>query len=323
VVTAAFWRKKGSVPFGRADLKIVISGASGLIGSELISSLPKDKHEILRLVRKPQAGPGEIRWNPLSGQLDKSALEGVDAVVHLAGENIASGRWTAAKKHRIRESRIRGTLFLARSLSQLFEPPKVLVSVSAIGYYGNRGEEELNEDSSPGKGFLPDLCREWEDATTPVTLRGTRVVIPRIGIVLSASGGALSLMLPVFRMGLGGRIGSGAQYMSWVAMEDLVGIINHAITCESLRGPVNAVSPNPVTNRSFSEILARILARPAFLSLPAFAARIVLGEMANEALLAGAKVSPAKLTQSKYKFKFPELESALRHILKKTGTVQN
>jgi uncharacterized protein len=310
-------------PSQECDLKIAISGASGLIGSELISSLPQDKHEILRLVRKPQAAPGEIRWNPQSGQLDKSALERVDAVVHLAGENIANGRWTAAKKRRIRESRIRGTLFLAQSLSQLFEPPKVLVSVSAIGYYGNRGEEELNEDSGPGRGFLPDLCREWEDATTLAAMRGIRVVTPRIGMVLSASGGALSLMLPVFRMGIGGRIGSGAQYMSWVAMEDLVGIINHAITCESLYGPVNAVSPNPVTNQAFSEILARILARPAFFSLPAFAARIVLGEMANEALLAGAKVNPTKLIKSKYKFQFPELESALRLILKKPGTIDN
>jgi uncharacterized protein len=304
-------------------LKIAISGSSGLIGSELISFLSRDKHEVFRLVRKRQAGPGEIRWDPLNGQLDKNALEGMDTVIHLAGENIASGRWTAAKKRQIRESRIQGTLFLAQSLSHLFEPPKALISVSAIGFYGNRGEEKLNEESSPGRGFLPNLCREWEDATTPAAIRGIRVVIPRIGIVLSASGGALPLMLPVFRMGLGGRIGSGTQYMSWVAMEDLVGIINHAISCESLHGPVNAVSPNPVTNRAFSETLARILARPAFFSLPAFAARIALGEMANEALLAGANAEPAKLIKSKYKFQFPELETALRHILKIPETIQN
>jgi uncharacterized protein len=306
-----------------SDLKIVISGASGLIGSELISLLHKDKHEIFRLVRKSQAGPGEIRWDPQSGQLDPSALENMDAVIHLAGENIAGGRWTAAKKLRIRESRIRGTSFLAQSLSQLFEPPRVLVSVSAIGYYGDRGEEELYEDSSPGKGFLPDLCREWEEATIPAAMRGVRVVIPRIGMVLSAAGGALPRMLPVFRMGIGGRIGSGAQYMSWVAINDLVGILHHAITCESLQGPVNAVSPNPVTNSVFSKTLARILVRPSSFSLPAFAARIAFGEMANETLLAGANVSPEKLNKSKYKFQFPELESALRHILKIPGIVPN
>lgn len=304
-------------------MKIAISGASGLIGSELISFLSRDKHEVLRLVRKRQTGPGEICWDPLNGQLDKNALEGVDAVVHLAGENIASGRWTSAKKRRIRESRIWGTLLLAQSLSHLFEPPKVLVSVSAIGFYGNRGEEAINEDSSPGTGFLPDLCREWEDATATAAMRGIRIVIPRIGMVLSASGGALPLMLRVFRMGLGGRIGSGAQYMSWVAIEDLVGIIHHAITCESLQGPVNAVSPNPVTNQAFTKVLARILARPSIFPLPAFAARIALGEMADEALLAGAKVNPAKLIKSKYKFQFPDLENALRHILKKPGTIKN
>jgi uncharacterized protein len=297
-------------------LKIVISGAGGLIGSELILFLAKNKHEILRLVRKQQTGLGEIRWDPLNGQLEKSELEGVDAVIHLAGENIADGRWTAAKKRRIRESRIQGTLLLARSLSHLFEPPKMLISVSAIGFYGDRGEEELNEESSPGTGFLPDLCREWEDATTSAAMRGIRVVIPRIGMVLSPSGGALSKMLPIFRMGIGGRIGNGSQYMSWVTMEDLIGIINHSVNSESLNGPVNAVSPNPVTNRLFSETLARILDRPAFLSLPAIAAHIVFGQMAREALLAGAKVKPAKLIKSKYKFQFPDLDGALRHILK-------
>jgi uncharacterized protein len=301
-------------------VKIVISGASGLIGSELIPFLAKGRHHILRLVRKPQAGPDEIRWNPLKGEIDLGALEGADAVVHLAGENIAGGRWTADKKKRMRESRIQGTRFLAQSLAYLFEPPKAMVSVSAIGYYGNREDEILNEESSPGVGFLPGLCQEWEAATAPAVFRGIRVVIPRIGMVLSASGGALSPMLPVFRLGIGGRIGSGSQYMSWIAMDDLVGIIHHAIQSNSLQGPVNAVSPNPVTNSAFSEILGRVLDRPAIFCLPAFAARLALGEMANEVLLAGARVRPLKLERSKYKFLFPELESALRHILQKPGT---
>jgi uncharacterized protein len=301
-------------------VKIVISGSGGLIGSELIAFLTKGKHQVLRLVRKPEAGAGEIRWNPLKGELDKKALEGADAVIHLAGENLTGGRWTAAKKRRIRESRIQGTRFLAQSLAHLFEPPKVLVSVSAIGFYGNRGEEDLHEGSSPGTGFLADLCREWEAAAEPAIMRGIRVVIPRIGMVLSASGGALSLMFPAFRLGIGGRIGSGAQYMSWIAIDDLVGIINHAMNTQSLQGPINAVSPNPVANRTFTEILGRVLNRPAAFALPAFAARLVFGEMAKEVLLAGARVLPVKLVESKYKFQFPELEKALLHIIKNPGT---
>jgi uncharacterized protein len=297
-------------------VKIIISGSGGLIGSELIAFLLKGKHQVLRMVRKPEAGAGEIRWNPLKGELDKKALEGADAVIHLAGENLTGGRWTAAKKRRIRESRIQGTRFLAQSLAYLFEPPKVLVSVSAIGFYGNRGEEELHEGSSPGTGFLADLCREWEAAAEPAIMRGIRVVIPRLGMVLSASGGALPLMLPAFRLGIGGRIGSGRQYISWIAIDDLMGIINHAINTPSLQGPVNAVSPDPVANRAFTEILGRVLARPAIFALPAFAARIIFGEMAKEVLLAGARVRPMKLVESKYKFQFPELEKALLHILK-------
>ncbi len=304
-------------------MKIVVSGSSGLIGSKLLSFLSENNHQALRLVRKPQAGAGEIQWNPLTGELDKKALEGVDAVVHLAGENIAGGRWTAAKKLKIRESRILGTRFIAQSLAGLFEPPKVLISVSAAGYYGNRGEEELDENSSPGTGFLPDLCREWEEATTPAIMRGIRVVIPRLGMVLSSSGGALPLMLSLYQRGLGGTIGSGDQYMSWIAINDLVGIIHHAIRNESLQGPVNAVSPHPVANRTFNRTMARVLARPAFLKLPGFVARLVLGEMAKEVLLASARIAPAKLLKSQYKFLFPELENALRHILQKPETKRN
>jgi uncharacterized protein len=299
-------------------LKIVVSGSSGLIGSELVASLVKNNYQVFRLVRKQPVEAGEIYWNPLAGELDPKHLEGVDAVVHLAGENIAGCRWTTARKRLIRESRIVGTKFLAQSIARLFEPPKALISVSAAGYYGNRGDEELDEESGPGSGFLSNVCREWEEATTPALLRGIRVVIPRLGMVLSASGGALPKMLSAYRRGLGGTIGNGTQYMSWITIQDLVGILTYAISNESLHGPVNAVAPHPITNRAFNQILGRVLARPAFLSLPAFAARLFLGEMAKEVLLASARVIPAKLIKSKYKFQFPELESALLHILPKT-----
>jgi uncharacterized protein len=297
-------------------MNILVSGSTGLIGSELCSFFSKNNHHIVRLVRGAVAGPDEIRWDPFKGILDTQALERLDAVVHLAGENIASGRWTEKKKRRIRESRINGTRLLAQSLSRLFDPPKVLISISAVGYYGDRGDEQLNEESTAGTGFLPDLCREWEAATEAAIIRGIRVVIPRLGVVLSTRGGAMARMLPFFRLGLGGRIGSGRQYMSWIALEDLLRIIHHAILTPSLHGPVNAVSPNPVTNEDFSKALGRALSRPARFALPAFAARIAFGKMANEALLASARVAPARLAQSEFKFHFPELDGALRHLFK-------
>jgi uncharacterized protein len=298
-------------------MNILLTGSAGLIGSALGSFLTGNHHHVLKLVRRDQPGPGEIRWDPVSGTLDTQALEGVDAVVHLAGENISSGRWTAEKKRRIRESRIQGTRVLAQSISRLFDPPKVLVSISATGYYGNRGDEVLDEEGDAGKGFLAELCREWETATQQAIMRGIRVVTPRLGMVLSAKGGALDLMLPVFRAGLGGRIGSGRQYMSWIAIDDVIGVINHAIFNESLHGPVNAVSPNPVTNQDFSHTLGRVLERPIRFALPSFAARLAFGEMANEVLLASTRVKPARLTSSGFKFQFPDLEGALRHILEK------
>jgi uncharacterized protein len=295
-------------------MNILISGATGLIGSELSSFLSRDKHRIIRLVRRANAGANEVSWDPDKGILDPQSLERLDAVVHLAGENIASGRWTEKKKQRIRESRINGTRLLALSLSRLFDPPKVLVSISAVGYYGDRGNELLNEESNAGSGFLPDLCRQWEAAAETATIRGIRVVVPRVGMVLSSSGGAMERMLPIYRLRLGGRIGSGKQYMSWIALPDLVGIICYAIQTPSLRGPVNAVSPNPVTNIDFSHALGRALSKPAPFALPAFAARLAFGEMANEALLASARVAPARLIQSGYQFQFPELDGALRHL---------
>ncbi len=297
-------------------MRVLVTGSTGLIGSKLSAFLINNNHRVARLVRRVPSGADEIGWNPSSGTLDASAMEGIDAAVHLAGESIAT-RWTIEKKRRIHDSRVQGTRLLAQSIARLSNPPKVLVSVSAIGYYGDRGEEQLTETDSMGSGFLPELCREWENATIAASQRGIRVVIPRIGMVLSAEGGALSLMLPVFRLGIGGRIGNGRQYMSWISIDDLVGIINHAITCESLQGPVNAVSPNPVTNQIFTKTLGQVLSRPALFALPSFAARLALGQMADEALLSSARVLPARLTESGYKFAFPELEDALRHILRK------
>ena len=296
-------------------MNILLTGSTGLIGSELGSYLSGNRHHVIRLVRRPAARTDEISWDPASGTLDVQAIEGLDAVVHLAGENIASGRWTARKKRRIWDSRIQGTQLLARSLSSLFDPPKVLVSISAIGYYGDRGEEQLAEGSEPGTGFLPELCREWEAATQPAVIRGIRVVTPRVGMVLSAKGGALSRMLPLFRAGIGARIGNGRQYMSWIAIDDLVGVINHAIFNESLRGPVNAVSPNAVTNWEFSQALGRVFSRPVRFSAPSAALRILFGKMGDEVLLSSARVIPARLAQSGFRFQFTELEPALRHIL--------
>jgi len=298
-------------------MNILLTGSTGLIGSELSSLFAEKQHRIFRLVRRADPRAYEICWDPSSGTLDTKQLEGLDAVVHLAGESIASGRWTAEKKRRILDSRIKGTQLLAQSLSRLFDPPKVLLSASAIGYYGDRGEEQLNEQSEPGKGFLAGVCREWEAATQPAIIRGIRVVMLRLGMVLSANGGSLAMMLPVYRFGMGGKIGTGRQYVSWIAIDDLLGVIDYAIHNESLHGPVNAVSPNPAMNRDFSKALGRALSRPAILAVPSFAARIAFGQMADELLLASARVNPARLTESGFRFQFPKLEDALRHILRK------
>jgi len=298
-------------------MRVAVSGSTGLVGSEVVTVLSAGGHEVVRLVRRTPA-PGEkaVRWDPEKGEVSAAGLEGFDAVLHLAGENIASGRWTAARKAAIRDSRVRGTRFLCDALAGLARPPKTFVCASAVGYYGDRGEELLTEESSPGAGFLAEVCREWEAALAPAARKGIRVVALRIGMVLSAKGGALARMLPLFRAGLGGAIGGGRQYISWVALDELPGIVLHALQCGDLSGPVNAVAPRPVTNREFTEALGRVLSRPTLLPVPAFALRLAVGgEMANALLLASARVVPKRLLDTGFAFRSPELETTLRRLL--------
>jgi uncharacterized protein (TIGR01777 family) len=297
-------------------MQVLVSGSTGLIGSEVVPRLEKAGHRVSRLVRRePEPASGEVRWNPNARSLDPGLFAGKDAVIHLAGESLASGRWTEARKQRIYDSRVRGTKLLAESMAGIPSPPGVLVSASAIGYYGDRGSETLVEDSKPGFGFLSDVCHDWEEATAAAAKTGIRVVLLRIGMVLSRSGGALAKMLPPFRMGAGGRIGAGKQYWSWIELSDLAGVFLRAIEDESLRGPVNAVAPNPVTNLEFTRALGEALGRPTYFPLPAFAARAALGQMADDLLLASSRVIPAKLTAAGYPFRFPEIGAALRHVV--------
>ncbi len=295
-------------------MNILVTGASGLVGSHLQPALAAEGHTVTALVRRAAAA-GQIRWDPAAGQLDADQLQGFDGVVHLAGESIAEGRWTAAKKERIRSSRVDPTTLLCQTLARLPQPPKVLISASAIGFYGDRGDQPLDEESPAGAGYLPEVCQAWEGATQAAAEAGIRVVRLRIGVVLSREGGALQKMLLPFRMGAGGRIGSGRQYWSWIAIDDLVGVIGHALQTTSLEGAVNAVAPQPVTNLEFTKTLGRVLGRPTIFPMPAFAARLALGEMANDLLLASARVVPDKLHGSGYTFRYPDLEGALRHVL--------
>ena len=274
-------------------MRIATTGSSGLIGSALLPFLAASGHEVVRVPR------GEF-----------AIANSCDAVVHLAGENIA-GRWTAAKKRKIHESRKQGT----RALCEVLKRPRVLVCASAIGIYGDRGEELLTEESATGRGFLADVCRDWEAATEPAVRAGIRVVNLRIGVVLSPRGGALGKTLPLFKLGLGGIVGDGRQYWSWIVIDDMVAVILRSLTDERLRGPVNAVAPNPVTNREYTKTLGCVLSRPTVFPLPAFVARLAFGEMADAVLLASARVQPKRLQESGYKFLFPNLEGALRHLL--------
>jgi len=295
-------------------MKILVTGATGLVGSALVPFLAAGGHEVVRLGRTAP-GAGDIRWDPDAGALDTAGLEGFDGVVHLAGENIASGRWTEARKHRIKESRVKGTSLLAATLAGLERPPRVLVSASAIGYYGDRGDEELTEASPSGSGFLSEVCREWEAATDAAEGKGIRVAHARLGVVLGKDGGALAKMLTPFRLGAGGVIGNGRQYMSWITLEDTVAAIGHLLSTESAAGPVNVVAPAPVTNGEFTRTLGRVLRRPTLFPMPGFAARLAFGEMADALLLASTRVKPAGLLDSGYAFRHGSLEEGLRHVL--------
>lgn len=297
-------------------MNILISGSTGMIGTALIEALKKQNHRVTRLVRSPQqSSEPAVQWNPASGTLNAKDVEGFDAVVHLAGESIAASRWTEAQKARIRDSRVQGTALLSATLAKLAKPPKALVCASAIGYYGNRGDEILREDSQIGTGFLAEVCQQWEDAADPAKQKGIRVVHLRIGVVMSPKGGALAKMLLPFKMGVGGIVGNGKQYWSWVSLDDVIGAFLYALQNEDLSGAVNAVAPRAVTNAEFTKTLGKVLSRPTIFPLPGFAARLVLGEMADDLLLSSARIEPARLLASGYQFKHPDLEGALRELL--------
>ena len=303
-------------------MRVIITGATGLIGSALVRSLLADGHTVTRLVRggrkgSPSPGVADVEWDPERGSVDAAALEGHDAAVHLAGEPVAEGRWTDEKKRRIRESRAQGTRLVAETLARLGRKPAVLVSASATGYYGDRGSELLTEESASGDDFLSEVCREWEAAARPAAEAGVRVVHPRIGVVLDADGGALPKMLTPFKLGVGGRLGDGHQYMSWITLPDVVGVIRRALDDEQMSGTVNAVSPQPVTNEEFTKTLGRVLGRPTIFPVPEFAARLAFGEVADALLLSSQCVEPARLKAAGFQFADPALEGALRRILKK------
>ena len=297
-------------------LRVAVTGATGLVGSALVPALRAAGHRVDRVSRRPPAaGSTDIQWDPGRGRLDPRALEGVDAVVNLAGESIAARRWTGSVKERIRRSRVDGTRLLAGTLGRLTRRPQVLVSASAVGYYGSRGEAPLTEESPPGSGFLAEVCREWEAAADPARAAGIRVVHPRLGVVLAGQGGALPRMALPFRLGVGGVIGSGRQYWSWIEVSDLVRAIELSLALDTLAGPVNTVAPSPVTNREFTRVLGRVLRRPTLVPLPAPAVRLLLGEMGQALLLDSARVLPQRLERAGLRFRHPGLETALRAAL--------
>ena len=306
-------------------VRILVTGSRGLIGSKLVPALKSDGHDVLRLTHTPTAAEGTIvLWNPDSGEiLDQHRLGGLDVVIHLAGQNIAASRWTPEQKASIRNSRVQGTALLARTLNRLDNPPSLFICASAIGYYGNCGDQELTEDSPLGEGFMAGVCRDWEAAADMSEGAGIRMVKLRLGFVISPDGGGLKKMLPPFRWGVGGKIASGKQWMSWVDLEDVVGIVRHIMDHPEISGPVNAVSPSPVTNAEFTRTLAKELRRPAFFTVPAFVVRTTLGEMADELLLSSAKVMPTRLTQSGYEFKKPVLAESMRAALAPTDPLAN
>ena len=295
-------------------MRVAVTGSHGLIGSAVVSALAARGDQVVRVVREGAGGPEDVAWQPAAGRIDAARLDGIDAAVNLAGESLAA-RWTPERKAAIRESRLRGTGLLAQVLAGLPSRPRVLVSASAVGYYGNRGDEVLTEASTAGTGFLAGLCREWEAAAGAARSAGIRVVHPRFGIVLSGRGGVLAKIVPIFRLGAGGPLASGRQYLPWVAIDDAVGAVLLALERGNVAGPVNVVAPQAVTNREFTAALARAVGRPAMLPVPAAALRAMFGDMADEALLASQRVEPVLLRAAGYDFRFSELERALRHVL--------
>jgi uncharacterized protein len=294
--------------------RVLVTGVSGPIGKALVPALRESSAQVVRLVRGPAQGKDQISWDPYK-PVPAEAVSGFDAVIHLAGESIV-GRWTAEKKKRIRDSRVLGTRYLVDGLVRAANPPRVLISGSAIGFYGSRGDEVLSEDSHSGQDFLAGVCREWESATEPAIAAGIRTVNIRIGVVLSAGGGALPKMLPAFRMGVGGKIGNGQQWWSWIDVADIVGAIQHVLRTDTIRGPVNLVSPNPVTNAEFTRILGETLRRPTLFPMPVFAARLAFGEMADALLLSSQRVRPDELQSHGYAYQHPTLQDSLRNILR-------
>lgn len=302
----------------RRPMKILMTGTSGLLGSALIPFFTTGGHIVHTLVRRtPLLEKGEAFWDPEKKRLDPSVFDGVDAVIHLAGEHIGEGRWTDEKKRRIIESRTKGTSLIADTISKLSSPPPVLICASAIGFYGNRGDNSLTEDDLPGDDFISKVCNEWEKSAQVAVNAGIRVAFMRIGIALSPAGGALSRLLLPFRAGLGGKIASGAQFMSWIGIDDVVGAFFHVLADNKIAGPVNVVSPNPVTNLEFIKTLGRVLSRPAVFSIPAAAINLAFGEMGREVLLSSTRVMPEKLLETGYRFRNPDLSGALSHLLGK------
>jgi uncharacterized protein len=299
-------------------MRIVVTGATGLVGTQLVAALEQSDAQVIRAVRRPVKDESrELFWDPESGKIDAARFDGVDAVVHLAGENIAGGRWTESFKRKIRDSRVKGTRLISEAIAAATNGPRTFVCASAIGYYGSRGDELLTEASPPGDDFLAQVCQKWEAACQPARDAGVRVVNTRIGVILSTEGGALKKMLTPFKLGLGGKIGDGRQCMSWVALDDVVGAFQFALTTSQVSGPMNLVAPRPVTNADFTKTLGRIVSRPTIFPMPAFAARLAFGEMADALLLSSTRVDPQALTAAGYQFRWPELEPALRHLLAK------
>jgi len=298
-------------------VKIAVSGMSGLIGTALAASFVRDGHDVMRLVRRA-VRPGEhaIAWYPALGTIDRTALDawGGDVVVHLAGEPVL-GRWTAVKKRRIRDSRVAGTRLLSEAIAGVQRRPRVLLTASAVGYYGDRGAEDLTEDSQPGDDFLARVARDWEAASAPAAAAGIRVVHLRFGVVLTPAGGALAKMLIPFRLGLGGPLGSGHQSFSWIALDDVVGVVSYLLATASISGPINVTAPEPVTNREFARALGRVLRRPALVPVPPLGLRLAFGAEAASFMLTGQRVLPARLRAAGFRFRYGAIEPALRHLL--------